>query len=132
MLSWSLQQKNAAYYKIKFNNFERFPFDWKNPFGYFIAVIFEYLIGTYVFMVVAAVVTFGIGTFILAIATLGEVRDDLKKINDLAKFEENRLETLNRLGDFTQFHCHMMQLSTCFPQQFANYFKKKIQFQICR
>ena len=119
MFGFIFDNKNLT----NFNNFERYPFDWKNPFGYFIAFMFQYLVETCALMVIAAIITFGIGSFLLQIAALAEARENLKNFNELAKFKENRLETLSRLGDFTQFHNRLMQLSTFFPQELANYFK---------
>ena len=62
-------------------------------------------------MVASAFITFGIGTFLIVVAALKEVRDDLKKINDLAKFEKNQTEALSCLGDFIEVHNRMTQLS---------------------
>ena len=107
---------------MKKKNFLRFPFDWKNPFGYFIAVIFEYIVTVNAFILGSAMIPFGLGAFLIALAALEEARDDLKKINDSAKLKENQLETLTRLGNFTQIHGRLMQLST-FSRELANYFK---------
>lgn len=79
-----------------------------------IAVIFEYLSASYTFKLVGVLITFGLGAFLLALTALAEAKHGMKKINDLAKFEKNRLETLNRLGDFVYVHGRLMQLSTNF------------------
>lgn len=100
-----------------FNKFSRVPFDWKNPIGYLIAIIWEYITVVYAFMVVGILTTFGFGTFLLALTALDDVKVGLKKINDLAKFEKNRAQTSNLLGDSIQFHGRLMQLSNLFHKE---------------
>lgn len=56
-------------------------------------------------------ISLGLGINLIVITVLKEDKDEVKRINDLAKFKRNRLETLNRLGDFIQFHGRVKQFS---------------------
>lgn len=77
-------------------------------------VIFQYIVASYAFRLAGVLITFGVGAFLLVLAILNEIKDNLKRINDLAKFERNRSKTLNFIGDSIQVHGRLMQLSDYF------------------
>lgn len=80
----------------------------------------EFIAASYALILSGVLSTFGIGAFLYALAALGEAKDGLKKINDSAKFEQNRSVTLNRIGEFIDLHGQLLQLSKLYY--------KKLQF----
>lgn len=69
------------------------------------------MVATYAFVLAGVLIPFGLGAFLSALVALEEAKDVLKKINELAKSEKNRIETLHYIGDFIQYHARIIQLS---------------------
>lgn len=89
-------------------------------------------------MLAGVLVTFGSGSFLIALEALEEAKHDLRKINELAKWDQNRLRTLNCFGDLVQFHGRLIQLSSLcyrnseiFNELFPTLFVHFSIFQIC-
>lgn len=92
--------------------FSRFPFNWKNPFGYIFAVIFEYIISTYAYVVVFGAVFFGIGYCLLVVLIITKnIKNDLKFINGNVTSDPNQLLTFNLVKNFIQNHSILEKFS---------------------
>lgn len=88
----------------------RYPFDWKNPLGYFMAVVFQFIAATYFFLLLWCVVFLGIGfTFVVVAIINKDVKDYLKFINENAA--QKRSQALKCLSDFIQDHSTSKGLS---------------------
>lgn len=55
-------------------------------------------------MFVSCLVTFGFGVFLFALSSTKIVKNDLNSINESAKTKRHRLQALNQISDFIQFH----------------------------
>lgn len=64
---------------------KRFPFDPNNPFGYLIAVIIEYIILSYEFLMNACFLGLLTGTFWVVISVTKDIQCILHSINGKAK-----------------------------------------------
>lgn len=93
-----------------FCNYWRFPFDWKCPLGYFIAVAIQYVTLLYAVIVGACVIAFGAVSFLYVIASSKCIKGSLFSIGQCAHNETNQ-NILDRFVEFTKFHSHLKQLS---------------------
>lgn len=86
--------KNGNQYNlfVDFSNL-RFPFDWRNPIGYLIALSSQFIADTYFFIFVACVVAFGLGIFLFLLAAAKDIKTDLRLLNKCAKLTKNQLRT---------------------------------------
>lgn len=89
----------------------RFPFGWKNPFGYLIALTLQYITLMYVFQFIALLVSLGVGVFLLTITMIKDLKRTVRALN---KFNRNELLFMKQLYDFIQFHSIAKQLSWLF------------------
>lgn len=89
----------------------RLPFDWKTPFKYPLAIIFEsshcYATGS----VCSTYMNLLIGCCFLLMQFAKELRADLKFVNGIAGGEENRSDITHKLCEFLRFHATVNQLS---------------------
>lgn len=83
---------------------ERFPFEWKNPRGYVIAVIIDTVIGMHLFTLIASIASLGIGSYLLAIVATSEIRKGLDLINKNLKTESERPRAMQRISQFVHWH----------------------------
>lgn len=88
----------------------RFPFNWKNPIGYFVAASFEYIALLNLFMFVACVISFGISNFVFSMTMSIDVNNILNLLNDSAKTKDNRSQTMRHLADFVKCYSEQKQL----------------------
>lgn len=94
---------------------KRYPFDWKSPVGYFIAVFLEYFVLGYQFFLNSCTLGLGIGAFWFAVTATKEIRRILYSIDDETKVNGKRSKKL--IGLFAEFiyaHGIVKQLSRCF------------------
>lgn len=88
----------------------RFPFDWKNPLGYSIAIAVQYITAAYGLLFLASLVIFGMVTFFFANALIKDINGLLQTINKNAKVKKNRDRILKQLLEFIQYHSDVKQL----------------------
>lgn len=102
----------------------RFPFDWKNPLGYLVAVILQYVAISYCLVFVFDVAFFGIGYCLCFTSIITKiVKKDLKIINENAASDTNRWLTINLIIEFIQSHSSLKRLDMfyfldCHPLHF--------------
>ena len=90
----------------------RFPFDTKNPIGYLIAVILEYIIFVYAYFIIACTLSLAMGAFWFAISGTEEFQRFSTIIN--AKAQANLNQIMKIKTSFTEFfeaHGIVKQLS---------------------
>lgn len=90
----------------------RFPFNWKNPLGYSIAVTFQYMQAIHSDRPIFSGLFFGIGCYLCSVSIITkDIKNDLKLFNENAASGGNRRLTLNHLSIFIQTHSIMKRLS---------------------
>lgn len=101
--------------KLYFELFKcnRFPFDWKNPFGFMMANILQYVGTLATFIALGACLCFGIGTFILLLAIADDVKCEISSINQIHQTKSNRLLMFERFAKLINFHTDVKKLDEC-------------------
>ena len=103
--------KNILCKFVFFVTLLRYPFNWRNPITYFVAISYQYYTAIYLFRFVACLISFGLGIFLFAISATNDIKNDLKLMNDKAKTKRNRVRILKCLSSFVQFHSAVKKLS---------------------
>lgn len=89
---------------------KRYPFDWRTPIGYFVAIFIDYIIMGYAYFTVACTVTLGIGAYCFVISATEEVQRILHSIHQ--KAHSNQSSALNiLLPKYIHAHRIVKQLS---------------------
>lgn len=89
----------------------RFIFDWRNPFGYFIAVIMEYICATNLLLIGTSMFTLTLGAPLLGYTVINDFKTYLNKIDKMGKLRKTHLQATEQFYDFVQLHTLMKQLS---------------------
>lgn len=95
----------------QFNYFShlRLPFDWKNPSGYLIAVCIEGIVSLPVLHYFAFIVSFGLGGYFFAIASVKDMKADMQSVNEAAKIKQS--DCLKHINEFAHLHANTIRLS---------------------
>lgn len=111
---------------------KRFPFDWRHPIGYFVAVILQFIPIAYHYTFVACEATFEGGLFAFTLSFTEDIRNDVKSLNENAKSQTNRFQTLKQISDFVQYHSTFKRLSKIIQLQAVKltFVSKKIAFRV--
>lgn len=89
----------------------RVPFNWKNPNGYLMAVLFEYVLTIYMFVFLECVLSLGITAFLFEVAVIEYLKNNLNSIkNKSSKSHEGQLKTIEKFSNFIEIHSMMKQL----------------------
>lgn len=100
---------------VKCPNFyllKRFPFDWKNPIGYLLAITVEYIILAYECFVVACILALAFGGYWFVITGTEEIQCILHLIDDKSQSKKNESNELKALfAEFVDMHAFTKQLS---------------------
>lgn len=90
----------------------RFPFDSNNPTGYLIAVLIEYVIVTYEYIMITCTLGLAIGAFWFIISVTKEIQHILHSINDKAQANEDQSNEMQILfAEYIDAHAALKQLS---------------------
>lgn len=89
----------------------RFPFDWRNPHGFLIAVVMEYVIFSYEFAIAALVIAMAIASYVYCTAFCKIIRESLISIKQRAHAKIDRPEFLKQIVEFFDVHSSAKQLS---------------------
>lgn len=90
---------------------DRFPFDWKNPVGFLVAVIIQYILDLVGFAVVLGSLSFGVSVYLFTLSVNKDIRGILKTINRKAKSTQNQQNIIHRTRVYIQLHSDLKQLS---------------------
>lgn len=90
---------------------QRFPFDWKNPIGYLVAVSFQYLTIRNLYMFAANLISLGIGLHLFTLSVTSDIKIQLNSISQIAKPKRNRKQIIKYLLDFVRNNSFEKQLS---------------------
>lgn len=93
----------------------RLPYDWKRfPTPYMIAMGIELIYGCISFQVAAFYVCFLLGSAILTITLVNDLKDQILKTNERWKASGNKVELLESIRDSIKFNADLKQLSHIF------------------
>ena len=92
---------------------ERFPFDWKTPIGYLMALSTEYLIGLLLTYSGVTLLNFSIGVYLMLISLSEDIQCDLQFFNDHANQnnKDKNSQIAKEFGELIHFHAEVIQLS---------------------
>lgn len=90
--------------------FFSYPFDWQNPFGYFLAMTFAFTLLTYTLLLISAIASFGIGCYLLAITVTNEVKSITKIATTKLRLKTERSLALSRFVDLIEWHSKYKKL----------------------
>lgn len=105
-----LASRNRLHQHPIFFSIRRFPFDWKNPVGYFFAVTLQYISVVYFFIFTECVIFFGVGCFVFELSATNDLKNDLAAINNSARKKKNKFQALSLVSDFIQSYSNLKQL----------------------
>lgn len=95
---------------VKIFVIKRFPFEWKNPLGYLIAIGIQYAITAYGVLIGACIISLGIGSFLYVIASTKCIRGNLFAINRCTN-DSDKQHIWDQFIEFIQYHSRVKQFS---------------------
>lgn len=102
-------------------DFQRFPFDWSNPFGYLIAIILEYIITAYIYVIIACTLSLAIDGYWFAYAATNEFQRFLPLINEKAQANANESNELTLLLSESLDAQGLVKKSSLYRKFYVNY-----------
>ena len=91
----------------------RFPFDWKNPVGYLIAVVLEYIIVSLALRYMGCFLGYGFGGYFFVMAIAKDLKSFVKSIGKSAKkcqSTTSEQKILQNLCEFIRLHTSVKKL----------------------
>lgn len=92
----------------------RFPFNWKNPYGYLIAFALQYIMVLNLHFFVACAVSTGIGIYLWASTFTLDIKNHIRIVNDIVNLgnsDDNHLRLSKQLYETIEFFTVVKQLS---------------------
>lgn len=89
----------------------RFPFNWKNPFGYLIAMCWELLVVFYLVRFLLCLTSYAFEGFYHASSFFKDMCRDLEQLNKIAKARHSKAVILNKFIQFVHTHSTHKKLS---------------------
>lgn len=90
---------------------QRFPWNWQTPVGYFIAVIIQYILTSYVFTFGALALVIGLGCILMGKSLVKDICTSMNSFNDIANDDGHRQRMNEQLADFIDTHSSLIELS---------------------
>lgn len=109
------RQPECFRYSIKcFINYTwRFPFDWKNPCGYLIAVAIQLHLESIQLQYIEAFLTLGGAGLLFAFTIVKDIKNNLNEFNEVAKKRKSQLpEIMVQLANVICYHRDLKELSS--------------------
>lgn len=91
----------------------RVPFEWRTPFGYFMAFSCEIPPICYILLNVAFFMSFSFGTGVLMIAFSDDIKAQLSVFNEYNRWKKSEAETIQQFLELVEFHSIAKQLRKC-------------------
>lgn len=123
--------KSFRYEHVINFKFQKLPFDWHTPAGYFLAIIVQYIQTCYTFLFAIAAFSLGIGMIFIGNAMISDMCACLNAINDNAKFDGNQMQITDQLSEFIETHSNELELSAmrfCWFYLFLRHFSNCFSF----
>lgn len=114
----TITMKRSNSYSTGISELQRLPFDWRNPFGYFVVIGFQYAMLSYLLLISACFVYLSIGSYIYITASIKCMKCSLFSIGRCASTADydddhiNQTELLERFTELIQFQSFERELST--------------------
>lgn len=89
----------------------RFPFDTKYPFGYLIGIFIQYILVMYASFIMACSASIGIGSYLLVILAVKDMKHILRAINKQTKIKSEQSKISELFTEFIGLHSVMKQFS---------------------
>lgn len=105
-----LNFKNIFILTLHLNLNIRYPFDWKNPIGYLMALFYEFLIEFLLIYGAMALLNFSIGVYLLLISLSEDIKCDLCSFNESARQSDDS-NTVTQFSKLIHYHSKVIQLS---------------------
>ena len=90
---------------------QRLPFDWRNPFGFLVAIAIQYVMLSYTLIVAAVMMTLAIGAYLFGMAASKCIKGSLFNISRNIKARRSRKHVMKQVIEFVEFHSTVKQLS---------------------
>lgn len=90
---------------------QRFPFDTKNPVGFSVAIVIQYIQSICSMVATDCFTVCVFGTSALIFPLTKDMKNDLEAININAKRKRTRSKIVSQFAQFVQFHAKLIQLS---------------------
>lgn len=90
---------------------KRLPFDWRNPTGYLLAIVIEFLVAFCVLSFIACFSTFAFGSFMFALSFAKDLIAEVNSINKCMRTGKSETKILKRFVKSIALHADMKQLS---------------------
>lgn len=78
----------------------RFPFDWKNPVGYLVAIILQYQFVSYPCRYIGCFASLGFASFWFAVSAAKNIKSNLREINQSIKAKQHRSIIFQQFAEF--------------------------------
>lgn len=102
---------------------QRFPFNWKTPFGYLSAFILLNIKLAYSLWIGACILALGIGLYFIMIAMNKSVKRNLFSIKRNVKNKINQEVIWKQFVEFFEFHSKVIKFSTKYDLKLFNSYK---------
>lgn len=79
--------------------------------GYFVAVVLQYIVSTYIFFIAAGITSLAIGSYLIALAATKEIRAGIESSNRKLQIENDNAYVQRVIFIFIQWHPKLKQLS---------------------
>lgn len=79
------------------------PFDWKNPLGYSIAIVFQLLIVSQPLRFIGCMMSIGVGGYYFGWSLVNEFKNETKSYNEIINGKASRLELRTQLCERIRF-----------------------------
>lgn len=89
----------------------RFPYDWRNPSGYLVAISIQYFLAFYPSRYVGCFLCFAFGAFMFSMATVEILKNELHAIDMMGSGRKTREKMLKSFSEFIRRHADAKQLS---------------------
>lgn len=105
-----MKQRNIHLKWVLFSSI-RFPFEWRNPIGYTVAVSLQCIVITYTFFTMMTMLVIGIASYSFGISLTEDLKYILHSIEEKSKLRKNRPYLYRQFIEFIILQSDTMQLS---------------------
>lgn len=91
--------------------FQRLPFNWKNPVGYAVAALIEYIMTVYLFLIATSILCAAFEGLLTTNAIINDLKGYLLEINGSGTSKKTHSKATEEFYDFIQIHSLLIQLS---------------------
>lgn len=89
----------------------RFPFGWKNPYGYFIATAFQTILIIRLLHYIACIASLALASFLFAFAFTKDLNKNLHSFNEAVKAKQSEADIFKEFTELISIHSRLRQLS---------------------